>query len=129
MSDPLKLLSDEGVAVWLDDMIRARLVSGNLDTPAPRFPDLPAVYAADAAAYTQLSARPFSERLPLFHQLDVRVEKNWQFEDFRLTFFIDVLNAYNHAAYEAFVYNFDYSLRQYQQGLPIIPSVGFRGEF
>lgn len=108
---------------------RFRLVSGNLDTPAPRFPDLAAVYAADAAAYTPLSAQPFSERLPLFHQLDVRVEKNWQFEDFRLTFFIDVLNAYNHAAYEAFVYNFDYSLRQYQQGLPIIPSVGFRGEF
>src|SRR3954454_11274713 len=30
MSDPLKLLSDEGVAVWLDDMSRERLVSGNL---------------------------------------------------------------------------------------------------
>jgi transaldolase len=30
MSDPLKLLSDGGVAVWLDDMSRARLVSGNL---------------------------------------------------------------------------------------------------
>jgi TonB family protein len=108
---------------------RFRLISGPLDTPAPRFPDLPAVYAADAAAYTPLSARPYSERLPLFHQLDVRVEKNWQFDDFRLTFFVDVLNAYNHAAYEAFVYNFDYSLRQYQQGLPIIPSLGFRGEF
>ena len=30
MTDPLKLLSDEGVAVWLDDMSRERLVSGNL---------------------------------------------------------------------------------------------------
>jgi len=30
MSDPLRLLSDEGVAVWLDDMSRERLVSGNL---------------------------------------------------------------------------------------------------
>ena len=30
MSDPLKLLSDEGVAVWLDDMSRSRLVSGSL---------------------------------------------------------------------------------------------------
>jgi transaldolase len=30
MSDPLKLLSHEGVAVWLDDMSRERLVSGNL---------------------------------------------------------------------------------------------------
>jgi TonB family protein len=108
---------------------RFRLVSGPLDTPAPRFPNLPAVYAADAAAYTPLASEPYSERLPLFHQLDVRVEKNWQFRDYRLTFFVDVLNAYNHAAYEVFVYNFDYSQRQYQQGLPIIPSLGFRGEF
>jgi TonB family protein len=108
---------------------RFRLVSGPLDTPAPRAPSLPAVFAADAAAYTPLSAPPFSERLPLFHQLDVRVEKNWQLHGFRLTFFVDVLNVYNHAAAEAFVYNFDFSLRQYQQGLPIIPSLGFRGEF
>jgi len=30
MSGPLTLLSDEGVAVWLDDMSPERLVSGNL---------------------------------------------------------------------------------------------------
>jgi transaldolase len=30
MSEPLRLLSDEGVAVWLDDMSRERLISGNL---------------------------------------------------------------------------------------------------
>jgi hypothetical protein len=108
---------------------RFRLVSGPLDTPAPRAPSLPAVFAADAAAYTPLSAPPFSERLPLFHQLDVRVEKNWQLRNFRLTFFVDVLNVYNHAAAESFTYNFDFSLRQYQQGLPIIPSLGLRGEF
>jgi transaldolase len=30
MSDPLRQVSDEGVAVWLDDMSRERLVSGNL---------------------------------------------------------------------------------------------------
>jgi transaldolase len=30
MSDPLRQLSEEGVAVWLDDMSRERLVSGNL---------------------------------------------------------------------------------------------------
>ncbi len=30
MTDPLRILSDEGVAIWLDDMSRQRLVSGNL---------------------------------------------------------------------------------------------------
>jgi TonB family protein len=108
---------------------RFRLVSGPLDTPARSFPDLPAVYAADAAAYTPLQGAPFSERLPLFHQLDMRVEKNWQYEELRLTFFVDLWNAYNNAAAEAISYNFDYSRRAYQQGLPLIPSLGLKGEF
>ncbi len=30
MTDPLRQLSEEGVAIWLDDMGRERLVSGNL---------------------------------------------------------------------------------------------------
>jgi len=108
---------------------RFRLVSGNLDTPVLGAPNLPAVYAADAAAYTPLQGEPFSERLPLFHQLDLRIERAWQFEDYDLTFYVDVWNAYNNAAAEAFSYNFDYSRRSYTLGLPIIPSMGFRGEF
>jgi hypothetical protein len=108
---------------------RFRLVSGPLDTPALSAPNLPAVFAADAAAYTPLQGAPFSERLPLFHQLDLRVEKQWQYEDFELTFFVDLWNAYNNASAEAISYNFDYSRRTYQQGLPIIPSLGIRGEF
>ena len=44
-------------------------------------------------------------------------------------FYVDIWNSYNHAAEEAFTYNFDYSRRSYQQGLPIVPSLGFRGEF
>lgn len=30
MSAPLRQLADEGVTIWLDDMSRQRLVSGNL---------------------------------------------------------------------------------------------------
>lgn len=30
MTPPLRQLSDEGVAIWLDDMSRGRLVSGSL---------------------------------------------------------------------------------------------------
>lgn len=30
MSDPLKLLAEEGVSVWLDDLSRHRLASGDL---------------------------------------------------------------------------------------------------
>lgn len=108
---------------------RFRLVSGPLDTPTNPAPSLPAVFIADAAAYTPLQGAPYTERLPLVHQLDLRVEKNWHFDAFELTFFVDLWNAYNHPAEEALSYNFDYSRRTYQQGLPIIPSLGLRGEF
>ena len=56
------------------------------------------------------------------------MEKAWQFREFRLTFFVDLWNSYNHAAREAISYNFDFSQRTYQQGLPLIPSLGLRGE-
>jgi hypothetical protein len=72
---------------------------------------------------------PFSERLPMFHQLDVRIEKNWQFRDWRLMTYLDVWNAYNNAAVEGIQYNYDFTQQAPQTGLPIVPSLGLRGEF
>jgi hypothetical protein len=40
-----------------------------------------------------------------------------------------VYNAYNRGNPEGIAYNFDYSQKIYQTGLPIIPSLGVRGEF
>jgi hypothetical protein len=107
---------------------RFRLVSGNLETPVASPPSLPALYAADAGAYTPLQGEPFSRRLPLFHQLDIRIDKRWQIHDFRLSTYLDVQNVYNHAAVEGTSYNYDYSKTTYQTGVPIIPSLGFRLE-
>jgi len=108
---------------------RFRLVSGPLQTPVLQPPGLPAVFAADAAAYTPLQGKPYSERLPLVHQVDLRLEKLWRFPEWALTFYVDIWNAYNNPAREDYQYNFDYSHSSYQQGLPIIPSLGLRGEF
>jgi len=65
--------------------------------------------------------------MPLFHQLDVRIDKRWQFRAWALSAYLDVQNA-TIIRRESFVYNFDYSRRSYQTGIPIIPSVGLRGE-
>lgn len=107
---------------------RFRIVSGPLDTPVVGRPSLPALYAADAGAYVPLQGRPYTERMPLFHQLDLRVDKRWQFKAWALSAYLDVQNVYNHPARESYVYNFDYSRRGYQTGIPIIPSIGLRGE-
>lgn len=108
---------------------RFRIVSGSLYTPVLGAPALPAVYAADAGSYTALSGQPFSRRLPLFHALDLRLDKRWQFEDWRLSTYLDIQNVYNYQAVEGVVYNYNYSQQAYQTGLPIIPSIGIRGEF
>lgn len=108
---------------------RFRVVSGPLETPVLGPPALPALYAADAGAYVPLQGKAFSRRLPLFHQLDLRVDKGWQFRDWRLSAYLDVQNAYNNAAVEAVVYNYNFSQQSFQTGLPILPSLGLRGEF
>lgn len=109
--------------------MRFRIVSGNNTTPVVQAPSLPAVYSADSGSYIPIQGEPFGERLPLFHQLDIRIEKRWQWEHAKLTWYLDVWNAYNNAAQEAIDYNFDFSRRAFQSGLPIIPSLGLRGEF
>ncbi len=108
---------------------RFRLISGGLVTPVVSPPALTAIYAADAAAYAPLQDEAFSRRLPLFHQLDLRIDKRWQFKDWRFSAYLDVQNAYNNSAAEALSYNFDFTDQQYQTGIPIIPSLGVRGEF
>ncbi|HTA92415.1 MAG TPA: TonB-dependent receptor [Polyangiaceae bacterium] len=108
---------------------RFRIVSGSLDTPVVSSPALPALYASDAGAYTPLEAKAFSTRLPLFHQLDMRVDKRWQFRSWRFSTYLDIQNVYNNAAVEGLSYNYNFSKQSYQTGIPIIPSLGFRGEF
>lgn len=108
---------------------RFRIVSGPLTTPVEQPPALSAIFSGDAGSYVPIEGDPYSVRLPLFHQADVRIDKHWVFKNFRLTTYLDVQNVYNNMAAEDFVYNFDFSQSAYQTGLPILPSIGTRGEF
>ena len=108
---------------------RFRLTSGNLYTPVLQPPALAALYAADAGSYAPLQDELYSRRLPLFHQLDVRVDKRWQFRTYRIAAYLDVRNAYNNAAVEGVSYSYDYSESVRSSGIPILPSLGLRGEF
>ena len=103
---------------------RFRLVSGNPTTPV-----VGAVYNANQDAFEAISGEPNSVRFPTFHQLDVRVDKRWTFERWRLELYLDLQNAYNRMNAEAFAYSYDYRQRARITGLPIIPSFGLRGEF
>ncbi|MFO0659914.1 MAG: TonB family protein [Polyangiaceae bacterium] len=103
---------------------RFRYTSGSLYTPCLR-----GVYDATSGAYVCVAGTSYSARMPAFHQLDVRVDKTWTFQSWQLGVYLDLLNTYNRANPEAVVYNYNYSQKDYQSGLPIIPSLGVRGEF
>ena len=63
------------------------------------------------------------------HQLDVRLDRFWQFKDWRLSAYVDVQNVYAHATVMDYRYNQDYTQKTAIKTLPILPSFGVRGEF
>lgn len=68
-----------------------------------------------------------NERAPMHHQLDLRVDRSWQWGQLGMTFFIDVQNVYMNDSIVTYFYSYDYSQRAAFRSLPIIPSLGLRG--
>ena len=104
---------------------RFRLTSGLLYTPS-------SFGGFDGAAGSQLPADgfpPFGQRLPLFQQLDVRVDRTWAFAGWKLTGYFDLQNAYAAPNPQGISYNYNFTQSKYSVGLPFLPSLGLRGEF
>ena len=100
-----------------------RVVSGNPGTPV-----IGSIYDALNDVYIPIDGRVNTLRNPLFHQLDIRIQKKWIFEGWRLAVFLDIRNAYNQQNQEGIIYNYDFSQQTPLLGLPIIPALGIRGE-
>jgi TonB family protein len=104
---------------------RFRLVSGNVYTPSSY-----GFYDESVGAQLPTTAYPpYGARLPLFHQLDMRVDKTWKFRTWKLGAYLDAQNVYNHGNVEGSSYNFNFTRMTYVQGLPFLPSFGLRAEF
>ena len=100
-----------------------RYVTGNPTTPV-----VGGVYNARTDLYTPVYGAINSARSNAFNRLDLRVEKSWQVGAGRLATYVDVQNALNRKNEEGRAYNYDYSQAGVVSGLPLIPSVGLRGE-
>jgi hypothetical protein len=98
-------------------------------TGRPYTPFVGGIVDYDAGAYAPLeSLRENSTRFPARHQLDVRVDKTWEFQSWKLSTYLDVQNVYNRENTEDVGYNYDYSQVKGVPGLPILPIIGIRGE-
>lgn len=104
--------------------LRWQYTTGN-----PRTPSEGGIYDVDADTYVPYQGEVNSERLEDFHQLDVRVDKKWIWDWWTLTAYFELRNLYNRQNVEDYNYNFDFTDREAVTGLPLIPSLGLRGEF
>jgi hypothetical protein len=118
--------------------MRFRLASGNLFSPTVCDATsescdptrVNALFHGASGAYTPIRIGELNnERLPTFHALDLRVDKAWQFALWKFSMYLDVQNVYNSSSAEGVTTNFDFTARQYISGIPILPSLGFRGEW
>ena len=103
---------------------RFRLTSGNPTTPVAN-----GVYDATTGLWTAFDAPAFSDRLPLFHQLDVRVDKTWTFRRSRLKAYLDVQNLYNAENAEFVLSSYDFTETARVVSLPFYPTIGLRFEW
>ena len=101
-----------------------RYVTGN-----PMTPVVGSVYDANNDTYKPVYGAINSARTNAFHRLDLRVEKSWQVRSGSIAAYVDVQNAYNRHNEEGRAYNYNFTQSGVISGLPLIPSLGVRGEF
>jgi hypothetical protein len=70
-----------------------------------------------------------SRRLPAYHRLDLRVDRDFVYDRFLVNGYVEVGNAYNHKNVSGYKYNPDYTRRKANYQLPLIISFGVQFTF
>lgn len=103
---------------------RLRYVTGNPYTPV-----IGGIYDADNDVYIPRRGGIYSERNNPFFQLDFRVDRKWIYDTWILSGYLDIQNITNQRNQEGLTYSYDYTQKQEIMGLPVLPTLGVRGEF
>jgi hypothetical protein len=98
-------------------------------TGAPLTPVVGSMYLTDVNAFVPVFGEVNSSRLEAAHQLDLRIDRKWTFEQWSLAAYLDVTNVYAHARVLGYQYNYDFTEAEPITDLPIVPALGVRGEF
>lgn len=93
----------------------------------PYTPVAGATFDSDRNLYRPTYAEPNSDRAPLHHQLDVRIDRSWTWGPIAMTGFVDVQNVYMNESPITYDYSYDYTQRAAVRSIPILPSIGLRG--
>jgi hypothetical protein len=85
-------------------------------------------YDSDRDEY-QRSFSNALRRAPPFHQLDLRIDKRWSFDEWYLEAYLDVQNVYDRRNTEVYAPTFDFKREVAIPSLPILPILGVKGVF
>jgi TonB family protein len=98
-------------------------------TGQPSTPVVGATFVSDTDEYAPVFGGINSKRFDAFHQLDIRIDKQWVFDRWSFTGYLDVQNVYNHRNSISLAYNYDYSKSGKVGGLPLVTILGFKAEY
>ena len=95
-------------------------------TGRPTTPFITTGSAAGQLDFSQYNAGP---RLPLFHALDVRVDRRWTFRAVQLDTYLDIQNVYGHKNVSQYSWDPRTGTVQPNEDLGIFPTIGVNIEF
>jgi len=93
----------------------------------PYTPVIGSHFDSDRNLYIPIYGPTNSERAPMHHEVDIRIDYAWKWGPLSLLAFIDVQNVYLNQSIVTYFYSYDYSQRTAFESLPLIPSIGLRG--
>lgn len=76
-----------------------------------------------------LYAEVGSSRLPDYHRMDVRFNRDFVFKKYKMSAYLDLINAYGRRNVSGYSYTPDYSQNEPVYQLPFFPSFGLTAEF
>lgn len=92
----------------------------------PHTPIIGAEFDSDRNLHIPIPGAVNSERAPLHHQVDIRVDYGWRWGAAHMLMFLDVQNVYLDRSIVTYFYSYDYTQRSAFESLPLIPSIGLR---
>ena len=99
----------------------------NLYSGLPSTPVIGAEFDSDRNLHLPISGGINSDRAPVHHQLDIRIDYAWKWGQVALLAFLDVQNVYLNRSVVTYFYGYDYTQKSAFESLPLIPSIGVRG--
>ena len=98
-------------------------------TGKPYTPVLGSIFDSNNDVFIPLRGPLYSQRYDNFFQIDLRIDRQFVFNNWLLTAYLDVQNLTNTANPQSLQYSYDYTQKNAVQGLPILPTLGVKGEF